>query len=561
MSIEINTAATSVNWEVLLSSLGDVQKTDSVDGKTNFTITTKVGDETRTETVSIPDDLDIPEDVDKGTLEGLVDKLANTGLGFTEEQIAQMKDAIADLYNKSASAVSEVNSKSKGSVMFDLYALMALMIDVAQSQRDAARDMRTSQNLLIQKSIQNQADQQRDAAMVGMIVGIVCGAASALVSIGTMVGQGVAAKTQNQIMSQSGADAAKLHSSALQNTDTVANAQAKLDATTQKVGNEVATRVTNDFTAQLVDDQAGNLKTNLDNANARVETAQQNLDAKKGELQTAQTNLDQKRQVLSNAEAARGEKQAYIRNEMSAGREADPVRLAEFDARTASIEQARADVTTAQNDVQIKQGAVDLANNELTTAKTAQTQAKGDYVKTVQDVAAQYEEKYQTAVDRLANPKPGDDVAQLKADVESTRTDMEMAFAKEAQLLSEDGVMTPSEQKDLVATARARVDVTMERVTQRVDFKAAERKMTTLMGVNNINQAIGGVLQSTAQNLSTIKASDATRQESETKREEEMLDQTKDLFSQEQKLIDQVIQLFSAVIQAENQSMRDAIQA
>ena len=152
-------------------------------------------------------------------------------------------------------------------------------------------------------------------------------------------------------------------------------------------------------------------------------------------------------------------------------------------------------------------------------------------------------------------------MAQLKADVESTRTDMEMAFAKEAQLLSEDGVMTPSEQKDLVATARARVDVTMERVTQRVDFKAAERKMTTLMGVNNINQAIGGVLQSTAQNLSTIKASDATRQESETKREEEMLDQTKDLFSQEQKLIDQVIQLFSAVIQAENQSMRDAIQA
>ena len=40
-----------------------------------------------------------------------------------------------------------------------------------------------------------------------------------------------------------------------------------------------------------------------------------------------------------------------------------------------------------------------------------------------------------------------------------------------------------------------------------------------------------------------------------------MLDQTRDLFSQEQKLIDQVIQLFSAVIQAENQSMRDAIQA
>ncbi len=211
--------------------------------------------------------------------------------------------------------------------------------------------------------------------------------------------------------------------------------------------------------------------------------------------------------------------------------------------------------------MQIKQGAVDLANNELTAAKTAQTQAKTDYAKTVQDIAAQYEEKYQTAVDRLANPEPGADKAQLKANVDSARADMEMAFAKEAQLLSQDGVMTPSEQKDMVAAARARVDITMDRVTQRVDFKAAERKMSTLMGINNINQAIGGVLQSTAQNLSTIKASDATRQEAETKREEEMLDQTRDLFSQEQKLIDQVVQLFSAVIQAENQSMRDAIQA
>ena len=57
-------------------------------------------------------------------------------------------------------------------------------------------------------------------------------------------------------------------------------------------------------------------------------------------------------------------------------------------------------------------------------------------------------------------------------------------------------------------------------------------EVQTMMGVNNINQAVGGVLQSTAQNLSTIKASDATRQESETKREEEMLDQTRDLFSQ-----------------------------
>jgi len=138
---------------------------------------------------------------------------------------------------------------------------------------------------------------------------------------------------------------------------------------------------------------------------------------------------------------------------------------------------------------------------------------------------------------------------------------MEMAFAKEAQLLSQDGVMTPAEQKDLVTQARDRVDVTSDRAQRRVDFKAAERKMSTLMGINNINQAIGGVMQSTASNLAGLRSAEAVRTGAESKKQEEMLDQTKDLFAQEQKLIDQVIQLFTAVIQAENQSMRDAIQA
>ncbi|MBP5284673.1 MAG: hypothetical protein ILO34_01030 [Kiritimatiellae bacterium] len=182
-------------------------------------------------------------------------------------------------------------------------------------------------------------------------------------------------------------------------------------------------------------------------------------------------------------------------------------------------------------------------------------------MKTVQDIAAQYEERYQTAVDRLANPPEGASKAQLEADVAAARKDMEMAFAKEAKLLSEDGVLSPSDKKDLVKAARIKVDDTMDRVYKRADYKLSERKLSTLMGINNINQAAGGVLQSAVQNYSAIKSSDATRQGAETQREEEMLDQTKDLFQQEQKLIDQVVQLFAAVIQAESQSMRDAIQA
>ena len=464
---------------------------------------------------------------------------------------------------------------------------MALMIEVAQSQRDAAREMRTAENLSVQKAIQNQADEQRAAAMVGMIVGITCGLASAAVSIGTMVGQGIAAKTQNQIMSQSGADAAKMHSTMLQNTDTVDHANAQLTQTTSKLGPNVATEVTNDFATQMVDDQAGNLQTNFENAvrglnDAKTDLATKtvNADAAKatlgvmeGEKINAQQNYDaktavvaEKQQALETAKANEAKQNSFFgRNE---GTKA--VEQAQRELDTAKAEQATAKTTLDQKTqavrdqdvrVQTLQGDVRTQQEAVKTAEGTLTKAKADYTKTVQDVAAQYQEKYQAAVERQANPPPGADKAQLKADVATAKAKMEMAFAKEAQLLSQDGVMTPAEQKDLVTLARERVDVTTDRAQHRMEFKSAERKMTTLMGINNINQAIGGVMQSTASNLAGLRSAEAVRTGAESKKQEEMLDQTKDLFAQEQKLIDQVIQLFTAVIQAENQSMRDAIQA
>lgn len=589
MSIEINTAAKGVNWESLLSSIGDVQKADSVDGKQSFTITTNVNGEARTLTVNVPNDLEIPETVDQGTLEGLVDKLKATGLGFTDEQVAQMKGAIAKLYADTQSALSSVASKSTGQVLFDLYALMALMIDVAQSQRDAAREMRTAENLAMQKAIQNQADDQRSAAMVGLLVGVTCGIVSAGASLGLMAWQGVTASTQDKIMAQSGADAAKMHSQALQNTDSPAHAETHLAALQQKPGGgDISNRVSAEFDSNLVDAQAGDLRTNLSNANTRVSNAEQSLATKTAELETAQQTLEQKTQAKNDAQTrvdslndsinAYWEKNTYIRTQ---GQNADPNVIAEFnnrigpnaenfnvnqahtdlEAAQVDLNRANTELTEAQNDVRVKQGAVDLANTELTNAKTELAQAKANYCKTVSDVAAQYEEKYQTAVERLHNPPAGADKTQLKADVDTAKNEMEMAFAMEAKYLTKDGAMTPAEQKDLVASARARVDVTTDRATHRMDFRAAERRLSMISGLNNINQSIAQVTQAMSANLSATRNAEATRQGADTKKEEEMLDQTKDLFSQEQKLIDQAIQLFSAVIQAENQSMRDAIQA
>ena len=585
MSIQVNTNASAVTWEQLLSSLGDVQKADSVEGKQAFTITSKVDGETRTVTVSVPDDLEIPDEVDQTTLNGLVDKLAATGLGFTDEQIAQMKDAIADLYKALENATSKVAAKSKGHALFDLYALMALLIEVAQSQRDAAREMRTSENIVVQNSIQNQADEQRQAARLGMIIGISCGVASMAVSIGTMIGQSFAASSQSKIMAQSGAESAQLHTNMLQNADNPAHAQQQLQSTMAKVGDGVATEVVGKFESRVNDTQAGSLRGNLNEAALRVEGAKEALPARQAELETAQAQLAEKQAAVDQAqaaydanpnkaalEAARA-KQQYIREEMSAGRQPSQERIAEYDATigNADLESARAasahlnaakqELATAQQDVQTKQGNVRIAQEEVANATTALDKARSDYASTIRSVAEEYQSKYQEAIDRQANPPEGATQQELADNVAKAKAEMEMAFAVEADLLAKDGVMTPTERSNMMKELHIKQDTAVQTTYQRVDFKALDRRMTNLMGINNINGAIGNVLQSTASNVSAMRSAEATRTGAETKKQEEMLDQTKDLFSQEQKLIDQVVQLFAAVIQAESQSMRDAIQA
>ncbi len=592
MSIGVNANAgvKNVDWEKVLSKLGDVQKTTGEDGKESFTITMKTDDGVRTATISIPDDLELPETVTAESLSSLVSKLGSCGLNLTEEQISQMKDEITRLYTEAARSLNEVSAsatKKRSLAMYDIYALMALMIEVAQTQRNATREMRTSENLAVQKSIQDQADQQHLAAQIGMWVGIGTGLLSAGVSGIVMASQGVAASQQNKLVTESGADAAKLQASMLQNTDSKATAQAQLQNTMNKVGDRVATDVCGKFDNALRNSPSGDLRGNLGEALANKTNADARLDTAKAELAAAQSTLTTKTQTmdalqarynelggdqaLNNARTASVNKQNYIVGEINAGRQPDPATLANYDAQIAQgaeiksvkaqLDAATKEVNVAKNDVQTKQGNVRIAQEEVKTADTALANARADYQKTVHGVAEGYRQEYQTAIDRLSNPPEGTTKAELEANVQSARANLEMAYAAEADMLATDGVMTAAQRQDLLASARANVDATMDSAYRRMDVKALDRKLSTLQGIGNINQAIGGVLQSMTQNLNTVYASDATRQGAETAKQEEMLDQTKDLFSQEQKVIEQVIQLCQAVIQAESQSMRDAIQA
>ena len=579
--------ASAINLEALLSPLGEVQKTtDAATGKETLTLSVQANGTTGAYKVDFPQ-METPGATTPEVLGSLISKLqSDGGLKLTDNQLNTLKGEAEKTLEKTAKAINTVAATSKGSVMFDIYSLMALLIEVAQKQKEANRESQRAQDTAMLKAIQNQADQQMAAARIGLIVGVVCSAVTVVASAATMAVQSHAFGKQQQITRDSGLSASNTKVSALSNTDTVAHAEAHLNTVEAKVGGEVSARVQGEFGQQLVDDQAGNLSTNFDHARADLATKDTARTTARTELQTAQTELETVQTNQRNAQSALDTKKAEVNYDAKAARfqELDAAHnqnpnsgeglvewaaaKADFDAAKAAVsplqnQLAAADnaVTAAQNKVNLKQNDVTLANEAYATAKTNFQNAKADYVKTVQDIGDQYAERYQTALERQSNPPAGADKAQLAQDVQTTRSEMEMARAYEAKLLAADDVMTPAEQKEMVMAARAEATATSNQVINRLDFKQFEHRIQILAGLNGIISSLGQMGQNVAQGISGMKSAEATATGAEEKRQETLSQQSKELYDEEQKLIDSVLQLMQAVAQAETQSMRDAIQA
>ncbi len=579
--------AGAVNLEALLTPLGEVQKsTDAATGKETLTLSVRADGTTGAYTVDFPQ-IESPGAATPEALNDLIGKLqADGGLKLTSEQLDTLKTEAEKTLAKTASAIRTVSASSKGGVMFDIYSLMALLIEVAQKQKEANRESQRAQNTAMQKAIQDQADQQMAAARIGLIVGVVCSAVTVVASAATMAVQSHAFGQQQQITRDSGLSAGNTKVSALSNSDTVAHAEAHLNTVEAKVGPEVSARVEAEFGQQLVDDQAGNLGTNFQNARADLSAKGAARTTARTELQTAQAELETAQANRQNAQAALDSKKAEVNLDAKAARfqELDALHAqnpnsgeglvkwasakADYDIAKSAVTPlqeavAVADnaVTSAQNKVNLKQNDVLLANEAYATAKTNFQNAKADYVKTVQDVGDQYAERYQSALERQSNPSAGADKAQLAQDVQTARSEMEMARAYEAKLLAADDVMTPAEQKEMVMAARAEATATSNQVINRLDFKQFEHRIQVLAGVNGIISSLGQMGQNVAQGISGMKSAEATATGAEEKKQELLAEQSKELYDEEQKLIDSVLQLMQAISQAETQSMRDAIQA
>lgn len=211
MSIQVNSGATAVNWEALLSKLGDVQQTTDAAGKTSFTVTMQVGGETKTCTFGIPDDLEVPKTIDEAAINSICDKLltGKDAFNLSDADVKEIRDNLTRIFKELQTVDAASGASPKKTIMFDLYRMMALLVEVAQKQRDAAREQRLAENMQIQSSILAQAEQQRTAAVTAMIASFAC-CAIQLGASAYVIGKETAAfKTQVDTLETSGVNAAK----------------------------------------------------------------------------------------------------------------------------------------------------------------------------------------------------------------------------------------------------------------------------------------------------------------------------------------------------------------
>lgn len=185
----------------------------------------------RTTQVSAPQ-LEAPAAADTTDLEILAAKLGNgNALNLSEAELKAVSESITATLSETLPKFGDLSLKT-GS-LFDVYQLMTLMLEVAQKQRDAARDIRLAENEAIKASIINQADMQRAAAWSGMVASfVVC--AIQLGAQGYAIGKSAAAyRQQNQVAEGLGVQDAQANLKAVK----VEVAEAKADITaTHKEG-------------------------------------------------------------------------------------------------------------------------------------------------------------------------------------------------------------------------------------------------------------------------------------------------------------------------------------
>ena len=294
INVNTNTSLQGIqNWENLAklletNSTGNV-KNGTIDlDKGQITITINDGTNTQSVNVSVPNLGTVDGAPDTAALKTLADKIiavatelsASGSIAADGTLSAQLKDAITKLeaaLSASGANPTSANTVNTSKALFDLYKLMAIMVEVAQKQRDTSREIRLVENQQVQNSIKQQAADIRSAAIISLGFGIASAVVSGIMSGLAMYKQGKAFDQQT--------NAAKNLNTPMENLKTAqlasspAAAEANLQSVTAKTPQNIIDKVNQQFGAAKTD-----FVRDITAADTRLRTAEQAQDTAGDEL-------------------------------------------------------------------------------------------------------------------------------------------------------------------------------------------------------------------------------------------------------------------------------------
>ncbi len=409
-------------------------------------------------------------------------------------------------------------SMNTSKALFDLFALMALMVKVAQAQRDASREIRLTENQQIQNSIKAQADEMRSAAEIALGFGIACSVLSGVMSIASLVQQSRAFSQQTAATEQMEVPTQNLKAAQLATTPKAA--EANLSAVAKKLP-DVQQKINAD--TDIGTEAHQKFKTDIEAADTRLRDAQ-------GAQSTAWNELS-KAKNSPNAKTPEGKAAIAAKTE-------------EYKAACQELSQAKQNRSSLEHGFFDKLDLRIRSNDAAIEAKQAELAASQEEAKTLKGAAA---DQAKTKIDSLKT-----EVADLKKE----NTYLRAYTAKAKADYASDGMKNAD-----LARAQNKFDIAKQELQMNKQFAGSQQMMNRWMGIQQLTMTLSQMTNAAGNMIAETRRADATAEGVEQTQHNEQLDQIKDLFQQAETVVQAVVQLMQAVLSAENESLMEAIRA
>ena len=403
------------------------------------------------------------------------------------------------------------SSMNTSKVLFDLFALMALMVEVAQKQRDTSREIRLTENQQIQNSIKQQADEMRSAAAISLAFGIVTSVISGVMSGLSLFKQSKAFSQQSTAVKTMETPTQNLQAAHLLSSPKAA--ETNLHTVQAKTSAQVQTKA-------------------LEGTPSREEFVQA-IEPKKTALQQAEADQKAKLKEL---------------NDFKANHDANDPGVAEkekaYNDAVAKTNQARIEYSQTEREFFGSLDSKQQMNEALITAKR-------------DEIAA--EEAHLSKAHGLEKQVCKDKITLLKGELKDLQgqTDYLRAYTTELKAKYGSDVM----KAETMTKAQDSFNIAKAKVERNEQYASSQQMMNRWMGIQQLTMTLSQMTNAGGNMISEMVRAKSTMEGVEQTQHNEQLDQIKDLFQQAETVVQAIVQLMQAVLSAENESLMEAIRA